>query len=56
MKHEYHTSQHMKTGQRLWQAGIRARQTAESCYPGETALHDPSARQQNETTLGRLPL
>ena len=52
MKHEHGKSQHVKTSQRLWQAGIRASQAAKACHPGATALHYPSARQQNEAMLG----
>src|SRR6266487_5121033 len=52
MKHEHGKRQQVKTRQRLWQAGIRASQAAKSCHPGETALHHPSARQQNEATPG----
>src|SRR5581483_7578034 len=52
MKHKHGKSQQVKTSQRLWQALIVASQTAKACHPGETALHDPAARQQNEAMLG----
>jgi hypothetical protein len=52
MKHEHGESQQVKTSQRLWQALIVASQAAKSCHPGETALHHPSSRQQNEASLG----
>src|SRR6266566_5336327 len=52
MKHEHSKSQQVKTSQRLWQAFKVASQATEPCHPGKTALHHPSARQQNEATLG----
>src|SRR5437588_11771687 len=52
MKHEHSKSQQVKTHQRLWQALIVASQATKARHPGKTALYDPSAWQQDESSLG----
>ncbi len=52
MKHEYSESQQMKTRQRLWPALIVTSQTTKTSRPSKTALHDPSARQQDKAAFG----
>src|ERR1700730_6540504 len=52
MKHEHSKSQQVKTGQRFWPALIVASQATKPCRPGKTALHDPSAWQQDEAAFG----
>lgn len=52
MKHEHSESQQVKTDQRLWPTLIVTSQAAKTRRPGKTALHDPSAWQQDETAFG----
>src|SRR5258708_15555160 len=51
MKHKHSKSQQMQTYQRLWQTLVLASQATKSGHPSKTALHDPSAWQQDEPLL-----
>src|SRR6266568_5310259 len=52
MQHEHSKRQQVKTCQCLRQAFIVASQTTKARHPSKAALHDPSAWQQDEPTLG----
>lgn len=54
MQHEASKGQEREPRHCFWQPLIVTRQAAKARQPGETALDDPAAWQQNKATLGFL--